>query len=95
MKAAKKIIKINELLTIVNNMLATSPSDAKEERSGMIAVIETVLISTNNYKGFKYLMKTQLQFGSLPGINVDDNGEICEDAQARFANTDYTRVQYF
>lgn len=46
---------VQDLKGIVNNMLAKSIDEAKQQRQGMIAVIERVLMDTDNYHGFQYL----------------------------------------
>ncbi len=91
---SRKTIDVNDLRETVNAVLADSSlagSDGAVYRRGMIAVLEEVLHRTGNYKGFQYLGSESVPHGEKPGINWGfDN-----DYDARFFNTDSTRVRYF
>ena len=50
----KKTIKVEEMKNQLNEMLVHS-STAPDFRLGLCAAMETLLHSTGNYKGFKYL----------------------------------------
>lgn len=87
----KKEIDVLTLRKHVNNMLKNSTC-SKEQRLGMIAVLESVLYETNNYSGFRYLEASEIPELELPGINKFNNLLTFEK---RFKNTDDTRRYYF
>ena len=58
-------------------------------RQGVMSMLENVLMSTDNYKGFRYLAIDEVPTGCTPGIRRD-RGE-----EKKFENTDNTRVRYF
>jgi hypothetical protein len=53
---ARKTIEVGKVLRIANNFLAAKHTTA-EEREAVAAVIEAVLMETDNYCGFAYLPK--------------------------------------
>ena len=87
----RKTISVSSLKQKVNEMLAQSI--CRQERFGMIRVLEFTLHETGNYRGFRYLTEREVPTGELPGINVDDKGPL-DDILARFQDTDCTRVEY-
>jgi hypothetical protein len=52
---ARKTVNVSFLKQLSNEILANSVSEASEVRNGVIIVLETVLLETDNYKGFRYL----------------------------------------
>lgn len=91
----RKTIPVTEVVDLVNQMLQLSEAGRSDIRQGAINVLEQVLFNTRNYYGFRYLMKNEVISGQ-PGVNQDETtGEPCADYEARFANTDSTRVHYF
>ena len=58
-------------------------------RHGIMNMIENVLMSTDNYKGFRYLGKDEVPKGHPPGIYRNHRDEPV------FTDTDNTRVRYF
>jgi hypothetical protein len=92
----KKTFKVEDLKMTINAILKESAPEQICVRQGMMNILEQVLHSTGNYSGYKYLIKGQVPNGSRPGINVGETGG-CEtlEYQARFADTDNTRVEYF
>jgi len=92
---ARKTINIAELTASVNKMLSESTL-GPEQRRGMITVLESVLLSTGNYRGFGYLTESEVPPGHRPGVNISPvDGQHMEDYDARFHNTDTTRVHYY
>ena len=65
MSRTRKTIKVIEIKDEVNRMLNESTCDTIT-RYGMCAVLEEILHSTNNYKGFGYLSMKHPGFGK-PG----------------------------
>jgi len=83
---SRKTVKIEDLKDTVNGFLATSVCN-DDVRQGMIEVLTTVLFSTDNYRGFRYLAEGEVPAGRVPGIRwVNDKPD--------FTDTDPTRVCY-
>jgi len=83
---ARKTVDVEFVLNAVNEILKDSLCPP-ERRKGMINVLETILVETGNYKGFRYLGESEVPAYEKPGIwDVTEN---------RFDDTDSTRVQYF
>lgn len=90
---ARKTVDVSKMVDTVNEVLAQSEC-TPDMRQGMMNLLENVLHETGNYKGFRYLAINEVPKGEKPGINRDEYGEVSKDYEARFANTDNTRVQY-
>ena len=93
---SRKTIKVDELMATVNESLAKSTC-APDIRQGMMNVLEHVLNSTDNYRGFRYLTLRDVPAGEKPGINYKVSNGVQgphPDYTKRFENTDSTRVQY-
>lgn len=84
----RKTFNVNEYRDKVNHYLAISTCN-KDVRQGMIGVLESVLLDTGNYRGFRYLAIVEVPDGHLPGIQQADSYE------EKFTNTDKTRVYYY
>ncbi len=87
---ARKTFNVNELVVTVNEMCRLSTC-SRDVRQGAINVLEHVLHSTDNYRGFKFLGVEDIPAGELPGINWGFEN----DPSARFFNTDKTRVYFY
>jgi hypothetical protein len=90
----RKTIAVAEMTRRVNDMLMHGYS-SREERIGMIQVLENILFATGNYRGYRYLTQREVPAGELPGINLDEDGNPLSDLLERFINTDGTRVEYY
>jgi hypothetical protein len=90
---ARKTINVTDLIETINTSIAISTCSA-ETRQGMMNVLEGVLHSTGNYRGFRYLTQDEVPVGEKPGINCFKS-ETENTYESRFLNTDRTRVQYF
>jgi hypothetical protein len=88
----RKTISVAPLIETVNAMLKNSAPDQSDIRKGMMLVLEEVLHSSGNYKGFRYLLADEVT--GNPGVNYV-NGMPHPDIVARFVDTDRTRVMYF
>jgi hypothetical protein len=53
---ARKTIEVGKILKMANNFLAAKHT-TPDEREAVAAVIEAVLMETDNYRGFAYLPK--------------------------------------
>ena len=89
----RKTIAVAEMTRRVNEMLKHSLG-TRDERHGMMSVVEAMMFATGNYRGFRYLTSREITPGELPGINLDDRGEPHPDLAVLFYNTDPTRIEY-
>jgi hypothetical protein len=62
-------------------------------RYGVRSMVEEILFSTSNYKGYRHLTKDEVPQGHVPGIYMDVDGKMLPDTE-RFEGTDRTRVEY-
>lgn len=84
---ARKTLNVSDFKDMINGYLATSVCN-DDVRQGMIEALTTVLHSTDNYKGFRYLQADEVPVGQMPGIRwIGD--------KADFTDADRTRVHYF
>ncbi len=79
----------NEQLVLERSMKDFSENRSRGYRHGIMNMIENVLMSTDNYKGFRYLGKDEVPKGHQPGIYRNHRDEPV------FTDTDNTRVRYF
>lgn len=91
MARARKTFDVAELVIIVNYLCRTTDPESVKMRQGAINVLERVLFSTGNYKGFRYLLEGECE--GNPGVRYKD-GVPDPDYELRFKDTDRTRVQY-
>lgn len=83
---ARKTMNHDVIKAEINRRLAESTCNP-DIRQGMMDVLVMILSSTGSYRGFRYLVESEVPPGQAPGIRwVDD--------QPDFTNTDYTRVRY-
>jgi hypothetical protein len=97
--ARRKTINVEDLKDFANNQLASSVRYERQKesfegidaelRKGVMMMLENILMSTDNYKGFRYLALDEVPTGCTPGIRRDRGQE------KQFENTDNTRVRYF
>jgi hypothetical protein len=94
--ARRKTINVDSITAQINDMIRLS-TGTPQQRQGLLAAIETILHETGNYKGFRYLTQNEVPAGfHRPGINISHiDGQHLENYDARFENTDRTRVAYF
>ena len=90
----RKTIPLETLIETFNGVLRNSPAESHAQRQGVMTALEAVLHEAGVYKGFRYLLVSEVPEGSMPGVHYK-NGVPDPDYTARFANTDRTRVQYF
>lgn len=91
----RKTFEVETFLKQINDMLKLSQCDP-EGRKTMQVILESVLMETGNYKGYRYLTLSEVPEGHLPGINISPiDGQYPEDIVHRFKDTDSTRVCYF
>lgn len=80
-----KMTRVESLKEKVNNLLK-SEYYSQDARAGMCIILESTLMESNNYKGFRYLNDQQLPKGVIPGIR---------EGKDQFVNTDPYRREYF
>ncbi len=86
-------IAVTEIKTRINNYLLNSPDSEKNSRETMIQFLEEILMNTDNYHGFQYLSKFDMN-KSNSGISVGINLIESTDFDKQFINTDQSRVKY-
>jgi hypothetical protein len=82
-----KTVKISLLKETANRMLVDSPNDCINYRQGVINLMQSILMETKNYDGFRYLTKDDVEPEYTVGVHID-NPELTFD----FSNTDTTRI---
>jgi hypothetical protein len=93
----KKTVKVDELKQNINEFLKnynssiTSPDFVEGQR----VFLESILFSTGNYFGFRYLYDDEVPRGEKPGINRFKSEDDVNDDNDRFVNTDKNRVNYY
>ena len=93
MTKSRKTVDVGYLVDTVNTVLAVSIESYKGRRDGMISLLESVLHTTGNYKGYRYLTADELPNGGKPGIRVGFDGEMLPYTD-RFTDVDDTRRSY-
>ena len=88
MTKARKTVNVKAIIEEANEILATSAMDPSF-RMGVQRMVETILHSSNNYHGFRYLADYEIPYGERPGIFLNEDGTFS------FEHTDKTRVHYF
>lgn len=92
---SRKTFNVAEFTKQINTALAMSDASV-DHRRGLIFAVDRVLHDAGAYKGFRYLTANEVPVGQQPGINISPiDGQHVEDFDARFADTDRTRVSYF
>lgn len=97
MARIRKTIQIKNIKKRVNDFLHDSKDFMKPERQVMATFLESVLMDTQNYRGFGYLNKNHMEDsaeGTTVGINSDKDRRLLKQ-EKRFKSTDSSRVQYF
>lgn len=89
----RKTVEIEELLNYANGFLSAKYG-SKEERQGIIFMLEFALNKANRYRGFRYLDETELGPTDKPGIRWVPYEPSVMRFDPRFADTDSTRVRY-
>ena len=84
-----KTIPVEQIVAYGNSLLA-NPMTTAEERQGVAHMIEFVLNTTDNYKGFRYLSEEMVEEGVKPGVRHLDE----TDPSSWFKDTDPTRRWY-
>jgi hypothetical protein len=92
--AKRKTADISAIIDSANRILkGTWSSNTKEYRSGVIVMLENILMEAQYHRGFRYLTNHELPGDVLPGVRYRADGTL-PDYNERFANTDDTRRVY-
>ena len=103
----RKTIKVQDLKARVNAFLLDTADGVTDQRKGQICLLESVLMDTDNYNGFRYLTVNDMKAsraGNTVGINPlpdtinsrdGDMAEKYKALDARFDETDNTRIAFF
>ena len=87
----RKTQTIDEIVDRANKYLSNTDADMRDRRQGVIDFVTGMLMQTGNYRGFGYLLETEVANG-VGGINYVD-GVPHPNMSERFANTDpHTRT---
>lgn len=84
----RKTFSVDTFKDQINNTLAFSLVSA-DRREGVIVALEYVLHETGNYRGYRYLLSSEVPEGHQPGIRFDING-----GAHSFDDCDSTRRSY-
>jgi len=87
----RKSYDIAKLKDNINGILLNSADKEKDARETLTTLIESILMETGNYKGFRYLSTKDMEV-SQNGISV---GIIWDGNKLIWEGTDHTRVHYF
>ena len=77
MPRKRKTVDIAAVIDHANNLFRTSKPEARQERLAVQIFVADLLHKTNNYRGFNYLRKGDLDpalpEATLPGIIFDES----------------------
>lgn len=95
MTRKSKTISVEKIVKSVNSVLASS-LHSREFRFGQMMLVENILHSTGNWRGYRFLLQSEVPSGELPGMVVNGTVENTP-IDIRFApgQIDTTRIQYF
>lgn len=94
---SRKTISVEYIKTHVNELLQSNQFN-ESAREGMMILLEDILLKTNNYHGFQYLGKDELEHGGTPGIRwewIGNDNRWVDGVDKAFEDTDRTRVKYY
>jgi len=93
---ARKTLSVETLRSEVNRRNRESTC-SPEVRQGWNSILESMLMATGNYRGFRFLTPDKVPDGKAPGIK-ENQGDfplaIGNDNADRFKGTDDTRRAY-
>lgn len=81
----RKTIEVSIIKNMVNDMLLNSSNDQKDTRESMGRMIESVLMATGNYKGFRYLTNKDMEYSDNGNsIGIDDTLTIIDNSRVEY-----------
>lgn len=66
-----KTIPVDAITARINNFLRLDAGANRSDRLTACSILESILMDTGNYKGFQYLLASDLPEGVDPGIIPD------------------------
>lgn len=91
----RKTVNVAEIITSINDVLKWANS-TPEYRFGQISIAENILHATGNYRGFRYLLESEVPAGHLPGMvmlgTVEDTPIELRFQEGR---VDQSRIQFY
>lgn len=95
---AKKNISVESIKDAANQFILDSRDDQKQSRIDIGNMLEAILMTSGNYKGFRYLSWRDMKAsnnGSTVGINTDEDDKNYSGYELLYKDTDYTRVRFY
>lgn len=92
MSKMRKTLSVKQLVQCANAMLKNSVN-SPSYRAGVQSMVEEILHTSGNYKGFRYLKQEEVPPQKWPGIHTQADGTMLPPSE-RFKFTDRTRVAY-
>lgn len=95
---AKKTIAVTDVKDMINRFLLDSHDARDDSRGELSNLLETILMTTGNYHGFRYLTTRDMmnsEYGNTVGINTDEHDANLGTYEEMFNDADPTRVSYF
>lgn len=91
----RKTTNVVEIITAFNDWLKRSTT-SPEFRLGMISAADTVLHRSGNYRGFRYLLESEVPTGQLPGmVMLGTVEETPIELRFQEGRVDQSRIQFF
>ena len=92
--AKRKTADIDSIIDCANRILRGDwPANTKEFRTGVIVMLDSILMNSGRGAGFRYLSNHELPGHIDPGVRYSADGSVLS-YEERFLNTDDTRRQY-
>lgn len=76
---ARKTIDIKDIIEKANHYFCNSSNDLQRERTAMQFFVTSILMDTNNYRGFGYLTKDNVPVENTYGVEYIDNKAFHKD----------------
>lgn len=91
----RKTFNVVEIITAINDVLKWAGS-TPEYRLGQISIAENILHATGNYRGFRYLLESEVPTGQLPGmIMIGTVEDTPIELRFQEGRVDQSRIQFF
>ena len=90
----KKTVKIDEVITRINDMILHTPDDRADARGALAILAEGILMDANRYRGFRYLEEDDMKV-SCHGKSVGIRRIEGVGLEYEFEGCDGTRVEYY
>ena len=81
LKNSRKTIDVDFVREKANAYFRSPGPISRDGRFGVAALLDSILLESGNYKGFRFLTKDQVPYMAEPGI--DESG-VVQDGSRRF-----------